>query len=151
DFHVTGVQTCALPISPGVDLLDAIGELKGSLETRIDELLWGSQLRRSPQAVMLFQNLLRSGFSTALLRAMLKRMPEQAATRAAFQWARNELIGHLPVLQSEDALWQPGLALALVGPTGVGKTTTVAKLAARCVRRSGPGSLVLLTTDTYRI
>lgn len=137
--------------APGVDLMDAIGELKGSLETRIDELLWGSQLRRSPQAVMLFQNLLRSGFSTALLRAMLKRMPEQAATRAAFQWARNELIGHLPVLQSEDALWQPGLALALVGPTGVGKTTTVAKLAARCVRRSGPGSLVLLTTDTYRI
>ena len=137
--------------APGTDLMGAIGELKGSLETRIDELLWGSQLRRSPQAVTLFQNLLRFGFSTALLRAMLKQMPEQAANRAAFQWARNELVNHLPVLASEDALWQPGLALALVGPTGVGKTTTVAKLAARCVRRSGPGSLVLVTTDTYRI
>src|SRR5690606_10071335 len=44
-----------------------------------------------------------------------------------------------------------GRAIALVGPTGVGKTTTIAKLAARCVKRSGPGSLVLLTTDTYRI
>jgi flagellar biosynthesis protein FlhF len=136
---------------PGADLMGVIGELKGSLETRIDELLWGSQLRRSPQAVTLFQNLLRFGFSTALLRAMLKHMPEQAATRGALQWARNELVRHLPVLESEDALWQPGLALALVGPTGVGKTTTVAKLAARCVRRSGPGSLVLVTTDTYRI
>ncbi|WP_276809297.1 flagellar biosynthesis protein FlhF [Castellaniella defragrans] len=139
------------PGMPGADLMGAIGELKGSLETRIDELLWGSQLRRSPQAVTLFQNLLRFGFSTALLRAMLKHMPEQAGARAAFQWARNELVRHLPVLEAEDALWQPGLALALVGPTGVGKTTTVAKLAARCVRRSGPGSLVLLTTDTYRI
>ncbi|MBN9401777.1 MAG: flagellar biosynthesis protein FlhF [Burkholderiales bacterium] len=138
-------------VAPGADLMGAIGELKGSLETRIDELLWGSQLRRSPQAVTLFQNLLRFGFSTALLRAMLKRMPEQAATRAAFQWARHEMIRHMPVLESEDALWRPGLALALVGPTGVGKTTTVAKLAARCVRRGGPGSLVLLTTDTYRI
>ncbi|MGA0584387.1 MAG: flagellar biosynthesis protein FlhF, partial [Castellaniella sp.] len=136
---------------PGADLMGAIDELKGSLETRIDELLWGSQLRRSPQAVMLFQSLLRFGFSTALLRAMLKHMPEQAAARAALQWARNELVRHLPVLASEDALWQPGLALALVGPTGVGKTTTVAKLAARCVRRAGPGSLVLVTTDTYRI
>ncbi len=136
---------------PGADLMGAIDELKGSLETRIDELMWGSQLRRSPQAVMLFQSLLRFGFSTALLRAMLKHMPEQAATRAALQWARNELVRHLPVLASEDALWQPGLALALVGPTGVGKTTTVAKLAARCVRRAGPGSLVLVTTDTYRI
>jgi len=137
--------------APGADLMGAIGELKGSLETRIDELLWGSQLRRSPQAVTLFQNLLRFGFSTALLRAMLKHMPEQTVPRAALQWARNELVRHLPVLESEDALWQPGLALALVGPTGVGKTTTVAKLAARCVRRSGPGSLVLVTTDTYRI
>ncbi|MGB7483963.1 MAG: flagellar biosynthesis protein FlhF, partial [Castellaniella sp.] len=139
------------PGLPEADLMGVIGELKGSLETRIDELLWGSQLRRSPQAVTLFQSLLRFGFSTALLRAMLKRMPEQLANRAAFQWARNELVSHLPVLSSEDALWQPGLALALVGPTGVGKTTTVAKLAARCVRRSGPGSLVLVTTDTYRI
>src|SRR5690606_36167936 len=58
---------------------------------------------------------------------------------------------HLPVLENEDALWKPGCAIALVGPTGVGKTTTLAKLAARCVRRSGPDSLVLLTTDTYRI
>ncbi|TAN27705.1 MAG: flagellar biosynthesis protein FlhF [Castellaniella sp.] len=140
------------PIPAGnIQLLGAIDDLKGSLESRIDELLWGNQLRRSPQAITLFQTLLRFGFSTALLRAMLKRMPEQATSRAAFQWARNELGKHLPVLDAEDTLWQPGLALALVGPTGVGKTTTIAKLAARCVRRAGPGGLVLLTTDTYRI
>src|SRR5690606_24305248 len=44
-----------------------------------------------------------------------------------------------------------GRVVALVGPTGVGKTTTIAKLAARCVRRNGAESLVLITTDTYRI
>uniref|UniRef100_UPI00333FB714 flagellar biosynthesis protein FlhF n=1 Tax=Castellaniella defragrans TaxID=75697 RepID=UPI00333FB714 len=141
----------AMPSASAQDLVGAIGELRGSLEGRIDELLWGSQLRRAPEAVMLFQTLLRFGLSTALLRAMLKRLPGHLGGRAAFQWARGELIKHLPVLPSEDALWQPGLALALVGPTGVGKTTTIAKLAARCVRRAGPESLVLLTTDTYRI
>lgn len=145
----------AAPVPPPAaateGLADAIGELKGSLESRIDELLWGTQLRRSPQAAVLFQNLLRFGFSTTLLRAMLKTLPELSGDRAAIHWARGELVRHLPVLASEDALWQPGLALALVGPTGVGKTTTIAKLAARCVRRGGPGSLVLLTTDTYRI
>lgn len=135
----------------GDALAGLIDDLKGSLEGRIDELLWGNQLRSSPQAVTLFQNLLRFGFSTTLLRAMIKTLPELSGTRAAVQWARSELIKHLPVLPSEDSLWQPGLALALVGPTGVGKTTTIAKIAARCVRRSGPGSLVLLTTDTYRI
>src|SRR3546814_20540461 len=52
---------------------------------------------------------------------------------------------------NEGDLWRPGLVLALVGPTGVGKTTTIAKLAARCIKQTGPGRLVLLTTDTYRI
>ena len=135
----------------GGDLMGAIGDMRGALENRIDELLWGNQLRRAPQAVSLFQTLLGLGFSTALLRAMLKRLPEQLTAKAAFQWARHELVTHLPVLRSEDELWVPGLALALVGPTGVGKTTTIAKLAARCVKRTGPDSLVLLTTDTYRI
>ncbi|WP_066454312.1 flagellar biosynthesis protein FlhF [Castellaniella caeni] len=140
------------PASPAAaELAGALDELKGSLESRMDELLWGNQLRRSPQAITLFQGLLRFGFSTTLLRAMLKTLPELAGSRAAIQWARGELIRHLPVLASEADLWQPGLALALVGPTGVGKTTTIAKLAARCVRRNGPDSLVLLTTDTYRI
>lgn len=139
------------PNSNPVELMSAIGELRGSLESRIDELMWGNQLRRAPQAITLFQTLLGFGFSTALLRAMLKRLPENLSAKAAFQWARNELVKHLPVLESEDALWYPGQVLALVGPTGVGKTTTIAKLAARCVKRSGPGSLVLITTDTYRI
>lgn len=134
---------------PGI--MDAIGAMRGALETRIDELLWGNQLRRAPQAASLFQTLLGFGFSTALLRAMLKRLPDDLSQRAALQWVRQELVSHLPVPPDEEALWQPGLALALVGPTGVGKTTTIAKLAARCVRRFGPDKLVLITTDTYRI
>ena len=144
-------STPAVGGEPQPGIMDAIGAMRGALETRIDELLWGNQLRRAPQAASLFQTLLGFGFSTALLRAMLKRLPEPLSSRAAFQWARQELISHLPVPVDEDVLWRPGLVLALVGPTGVGKTTTIAKLAARCVRRFGPGKLVLITTDTYRI
>jgi flagellar biosynthesis protein FlhF len=138
-------------VAPQADVMGAIGDLRGSLETRIDELLWGSQLRRAPQAVSLFQAMLGFGFSTALLRAMLKRLPEHLPPKAALQWARQELIDHLPVLAREDDLWTSGRVLALVGPTGVGKTTTIAKLAARCVKRQGAEKVVLLTTDTYRI
>ena len=133
------------------EVMSAIGAMRGALENRIDELLWSNQLQRAPETLSLFQTLLGYGFSTALLRAMLKRMPAHVNDRAAFEWARHELDTHLPVLPSEDRLWQPGLALALVGPTGVGKTTTIAKLAARCVKRFGPDQLVLITTDTYRI
>jgi len=137
-------------VSPA-DVMQAIGSMKGLLEHGFDELLWGAQLRKAPQAVSLFQKLMAMGFSTALLRAMLKRLPEALPSRAALQWCRDELTGHLPVLPDEDALWAPGAALALVGPTGVGKTTTIAKLAARCARRFGAGGLMLITTDTYRI
>lgn len=139
------------PGEPSPNILDALGDMRGALENRIDELLCGNQLRQSPQAATLFQTLLGMGFSTSLLRTLLKRLPEQLSSRAAMQWVRDELIAKLPMLPSEEALWQPGLVLALVGPTGVGKTTTIAKLAARCVRRFGPDKLVLITTDTYRI
>lgn len=137
-------------VSPA-DLMQALGTMKGMLESGFDELLWGAQLRKAPVAVTVFQKLLAMGFSTALLRAMLKKLPESSSLRSAMQWCRSELIAHLPVLEDEESLWAPGAAIALVGPTGVGKTTTVAKLAARCVRRFGPSSLVLITTDTYRI
>jgi flagellar biosynthesis protein FlhF len=40
---------------------------------------------------------------------------------------------------------------ALVGATGVGKTTTIAKIAARLVLQHGTDAVALVTTDTYRI
>ena len=40
---------------------------------------------------------------------------------------------------------------ALVAPTGIGKTTTVAKLAARATLRHGTERIALITTDSYRI
>lgn len=133
------------------EVMSAIESLKGSLEGRIEEVMWSNQLRVNPDLLHLFQNLLAYGFSTALLRAMLKRLPANLSLRASMQWVRNELDSHLPVLKNEDQLWQPGLALALVGPTGVGKTTTIAKLAARAVRKFSADNVVLITTDTYRI
>jgi len=45
---------------------------------------------------------------------------------------------------------QPQQRIALVGPTGVGKTTTLAKLAASYLSRVSP-SIALITIDTYRI
>ena len=147
----TGSQNRAPEPSPRAELMGAIGAMQGALESRIDELLWSHQLQRTPETIALFQTLLAYGFSTTLLRAMLKRLPSHLTGRRAFEWARNGLDTHLPVVANEDLLWQPGTALALVGPTGVGKTTTIAKLAARCVKRFGPDKLVLITTDTYRI
>jgi len=145
-----GPASAAVAGLPG-DVMGAIDALRGALETRIDGLLWGKSLRRAPVGVSLFRTLMSAGFSTALVRAMLERLPDGLDHEAALQWARNELTSHLPVLRHEDDLLGSGGVYALVGPTGAGKTTTIAKLAARCIVREGVGGVAMLTTDTYRI
>jgi flagellar biosynthesis protein FlhF len=141
------------PLNPdgNAQLHDAISALRGAFETRIDGLMWGKGLSREPVGAALFRSLLGAGFSTALARALLERLPEGLDAAGALNWSRNELVSHLPVLRSDDDLWADGGVFALVGPTGVGKTTTLAKLAARCVSRVGRDQVAMLTTDNFRI
>src|SRR5690606_23340416 len=131
----------------------AIGALRGALESRLDGLLWGGAEApgREPQRAALFRALLDAGFSARLVRAMLERLPAGLDLRQAQSWARNELVTHLPILACEDDLLAQGGVFALVGPTGVGKTTTLAKLAARCVAREGRQRVAMLTSDNFRI
>ncbi|ALM83201.1 flagellar biosynthesis protein FlhF [Bordetella sp. N] len=129
----------------------ALDTLRGTLENRIDGLLWSKGLRAEPVAATLFRTLLEAGFSAVLVRALMDRLPRQYSAAQALSWARGELISHLPVLANEDELLGDGGVFALVGPTGVGKTTTLAKLAARCVARVGRDQVAMLTTDNFRI
>lgn len=146
------VPPAALPGDAAAGLQDAISALRGALESRMDGLLWGGRQGpgREPAGAALFRSLLDAGFSTKLVRALVERMPEGMSAEAALAWARNELVTHLPVLGSEDEFLGGGV-YALVGPTGVGKTTTLAKLAARCVAREGREQVAMLTTDNFRI
>ncbi|EHK67390.1 flagellar biosynthesis protein FlhF [Achromobacter arsenitoxydans] len=145
-------SSAGLPADTAAGLQDAISALRGALETRMDGLLWGGRQGpgREPAAAALFRSLLDAGFSTKLVRTLVERLPQGMSPEAALSWARNELVTHLPVVRSEDEFLAGGV-YALVGPTGVGKTTTLAKLAARCVAREGREQVAMLTTDLFRI
>ncbi|WP_313701100.1 flagellar biosynthesis protein FlhF [Achromobacter sp.] len=147
-----GLPPANLPADTAAGLQDAISALRGALETRMDGLLWGGRQGpgREPAGAALFRSLLDAGFSTKLVRTLVERLPQGLSTEAALSWARNELVTHLPVVRSEDEFLAGGV-YALVGPTGVGKTTTLAKLAARCVAREGREQVAMLTTDLFRI
>lgn len=147
-----GLPPANLPADTAAGLQDAISALRGALETRMDGLLWGGRQGpgREPAGAALFRSLLDAGFSTKLVRTLVERLPQGLSTEAAQSWARNELVTHLPVVRSEDEFLAGGV-YALVGPTGVGKTTTLAKLAARCVAREGREQVAMLTTDLFRI
>ncbi len=140
-------------IQAGMQVQAALNALRGSLESRMDGLLWGGANGPGAEPVnaTLFRALLEAGFSMPIVRALVERIPAGSDRQAALAWARNELVTHLPVLRSEDEFLSGGGVYALVGPTGVGKTTTLAKLAARCVMREGRDQVAMLTTDMFRI
>ncbi|RQS73446.1 flagellar biosynthesis protein FlhF [Burkholderia sp. Bp8963] len=135
-------------------VMNELGALRGMMEEQFDSLMWHERQRRSPVHGALTKHLFAAGFSAQLVRMMVDNLPqgegEQTFEQAA-EWAQSVLAANLPVLESEDALMERGGVFALMGPTGVGKTTTTAKLAARCVMRFGASKVALLTTDSYRI
>ncbi|AOK51473.1 flagellar biosynthesis protein FlhF [Burkholderia stagnalis] len=135
-------------------VMSELGSLRGMMEEQFDGLMWQERQRRSPVHGALTKHLFAAGFSAQLVRMMVDNLPQGEGTETfeqASEWAQSVLASNLPVLDSEDALMERGGVFALMGPTGVGKTTTTAKLAARCVMRFGASKVALLTTDSYRI
>jgi flagellar biosynthesis protein FlhF len=85
------------------------------------------------------------------VKLVIDKLPEVEGMDEGMEWVKTVLESNVPVMENEDALMERGGVFALMGPTGVGKTTTTAKLAARCVMRFGASKVALLTTDSYRI
>ena len=102
----------------------------------------------------LLRQVLAAGFSRSLAHGLLEQLPAENAgngEKDTMNWIKNVLTSNLQSIGDEREILEKGGVYALVGPTGVGKTTTTAKLAARCVVRHGADKLALLTTDSYRI
>ncbi|MFD1558543.1 flagellar biosynthesis protein FlhF [Paraburkholderia silviterrae] len=132
-------------------VMHELASMRGMMEEQFAGLLWGERQRRNPVQGTLTKQLFAAGFSAQLVKMVVDRLPEVETEEAAMQWAQSVLESNLPVLEDEEALMEHGGVFALMGPTGVGKTTTTAKLAARCVMRFGASKVALLTTDSYRI
>ncbi len=107
----------------------------------------------TPQAWMR-RCLLGAGFSQRLAMELLSGLPPELTTAGqhkAADWLERQLCARLPVPTSEFELLDEGGLIALIGPTGVGKTTTTAKLASHYVMRHGSDGLALVSTDNYRV
>ena len=132
--------------------MDEIAAMRGLLEGQFAQLAWSDAVRRQPLRAQFTRDLLRVGYSAALARAdhaaparrLLRR-------RRRSEWLVGVIARNLRCVDAADDIVTRGGVYALVGPTGVGKTTTTAKLAARCAVRYGARALALLTTDSYRI
>ncbi|MDV6319099.1 flagellar biosynthesis protein FlhF [Chromohalobacter sp. HP20-39] len=142
--------------APGQDRLYA--EMQAMRELLMSHIAETPRPRSARPGVrgVLRQRLITAGFSARLVREMLETLPDEFTDVEAddprlLAWSRRQLETRLEVLDDEATMLETGGVFALVGPTGVGKTTTTAKFAARYVMRFGGDDVALVTTDDYRI
>lgn len=133
------------------DMVREMKFLRSLLEGQLAGMAWGDMQRNAPDRVELMRQLLAVGLSPSLSRHLVDNLPKGTKGEAAIRWAKTALLHNLPLIGTGEEVIDRGGVYALVGPTGVGKTTTVAKLAARATLKYGPDKVALLTTDTYRI
>lgn len=130
-------------------ILGEIKSMHSMLQKQIETLSWNNVQQRDPQRAGLLRKMLNAGFSALLARQLLDKMP--AGNEKGESWIKHVLKRNMRVAGADDEIVVKGGVYALIGPTGVGKTTTTAKLAARAVVRYGADKVALLTTDSYRI
>jgi flagellar biosynthesis protein FlhF len=142
--------------SPGLDSTVAgmafeLKHLRSLLEGQLSGFAWGELARRDPIKAELLRAMFGAGFSPALSRKLVDAMPLGLDFETGIKWLKAAITHNLRVDDSGADVIERGGVVALVGPTGVGKTTTVAKLAAHAVLRFGASNVALLSTDSYRI
>jgi len=145
----------AAPAPAAVDqrLFDSMrSELSGLrelLEVQLGSLAWTQLQGTRPEQATLWRKLQRIGLSGPLARDLLGQVEDIAEPRHAWRM----LLAHLARMIStpEAEPLEEGGVIAMVGPAGMGKTTTLAKLAARYVLKYGAQNIALVSMDSFRI
>ncbi|MBL8324328.1 MAG: flagellar biosynthesis protein FlhF [Rubrivivax sp.] len=129
-------------------MLNELRSMRGLIEQRFGALAFMEKLQRHPRQAQLTQRLLEAGFSPALTRRLAECLPAEVDEMS---WAAGVLERNLGSGERDVAIEDAGGVYALIGATGVGKTTSTAKLAAAFAARHGAANLGLVTLDAYRV
>ncbi|MDN5871852.1 MAG: flagellar biosynthesis protein FlhF [Nitrococcus sp.] len=131
------------------EMREELRTLRSLFESQLTLQEWQRLGQRHPLRVTLLQRLTELGLGCDVARKLTDHVPQSDDPDKAWTQAMVLLRQHLPV--ADDDIVERGGVIAIVGPTGVGKTTTVAKLAARFALRHGRRHVALVTTDNFRI
>ena len=123
--------------------------MRSLLETQVSGLVWKDTTRRSPVRAQILRNLARIGLAPDIANIVVDRLEPIDDVKSIWHEPLKALAHLLPV--REDRLITQGGIAALIGPTGVGKTTRIAKIAARFAMQHGVDEVALVSADAYRI
>jgi flagellar biosynthesis protein FlhF len=145
-------STLATPTeSPRVEhLITEIEQVKKLLQSHLASNYWNNLQQESAGHAEVTKTLLSAGFSPKLCAELVQNLSNSTDVKILLAEVQKRLEHSIKTIDPLEAFDRGGI-FAFIGPTGVGKTTTVAKVAARCVLRYGRNQVALLSTDTYRI
>ena len=126
-----------------------ISSLRRLLETQLSGLVWRETSQRSPVRAQVLRNLARLGVAPDIANIVVDRLDPVEDVRSLWHAPLSELAQLIEA--RDDQLMQQGGVFALIGPTGVGKTTTIAKIAAQFVMNNSADDLALISADSFRI
>ncbi len=132
-----------------IEMSKELKYLRTAMDAKLATINWTPNPQTTPARTDLLQRLAGMGISKKLSNTIANQFNKDSDPEALFEKAREMLVKVLPI--AEDNFLEAGGIIALIGPTGVGKTTTIAKLAAKFVLKHGSNQLALITTDNYRI
>lgn len=150
DQHTT-TKSLEQPVANAAmdELRDELSSLRNVLQFQVSELFKEKAAHSQPQHQYLSQQLQNMGISTRLAAELVSYAPTDVTEREAWVFILKLLANKIQTPQKN--LLQSGGIVSLVGPTGTGKTTTLAKLAAQFALQHGADSVAMVTIDSYRI
>lgn len=126
-----------------------LAAMKQMLKEQFAHLAWADMKTFDPERALLHRRIAALGFESALADALVEEAFAPGQPPDRWRSVLRGIVRRISVLEEDPV--EAGGVIALVGPTGVGKTTTIAKLAARHCLRYGPDAMALISTDTYRV
>ncbi len=130
-------------------LKSELNAMRQLIQHQLGGAAWSSFNDNNPQQALIWRRLNQLGISSAVMRELLSSLDVDLSAEEAWLKVLTEF-GRRITVWNHDIVEQGGVH-AFVGPTGVGKTTTIGKLAVQHVLKHGNKSLALVTLDTHRI
>jgi flagellar biosynthesis protein FlhF len=143
-------QAAAAPAPAATEAMgNELKTLRRMLETQLAHLAWNDLTRRAPVHSQILRELTEIGIAQDLAEHLVRQLPEDTELTFARRFTIAGLSQYLKV--TGDRWLDDGGRVAFAGATGVGKTTTLAKIAVRWVLRHGPRDIALIAADSVRI
>jgi flagellar biosynthesis protein FlhF len=131
------------------DMQSDLSSMRDLLETQLSGLVWKDGSRRFPMRAQVLRNMARLGLAPDVANILVDRLEPMTEIKNLWSTPLSALAQLLPVV--DNTLLQDGGTIALIGPTGVGKTTTIAKIAAQFAMNYWADDIALVSADSYRI